>query len=289
MVYGPRPDNPNFLTSPIRCAVIPTRTAWSEPGRDRGAARRLGARHPDTRVTVLRPCWMMGPNYVDSVVRYFSLPVVPMLLGYDPLMQFVHEDDCLHAFETRRPGQSHPGVFNVVGRGRPAALDPDRAGGQAPSAGSRRRFLYRLRLLPVSGPDGRPAGGLLRLSPLSLGGRRRAGLGRLRGAGIQHPGGLDVLRFLPSHASLPLRSEQVGEGSDIDPADQTSSRRRRQSDGENPNQECSDLLSGALLDLRQEIRSRFDAQTAGRRRRGAGRRGLGRARRRAAPRARPWG
>ena len=54
----------------------------------------------------------------------------------------------------------------------------------------------------------------------------------------------------------------MGEGSDIDPADQTSSTRRRQSDREDPDQECGDLLSGALLDLRREIHSRFDSQTA---------------------------
>jgi UDP-glucose 4-epimerase len=39
-----------------------------------------------------------------------------MVLGYDPLIQFVHEEDCLDAYEraTREP---HPGVFNIVGRG----------------------------------------------------------------------------------------------------------------------------------------------------------------------------
>ena len=54
----------------------------------------------------------------------------------------------------------------------------------------------------------------------------------------------------------------MGEGSDIDPADETASTRRRRPDGEDPDQEFGDLLSGALLDLRQAIHSRFDSETA---------------------------
>ncbi len=116
MLYGPHPNNPNFLSEahPLR----------GHPGahsiRNRIEVERLLAdwrlRHPDTEVSVLRTPWVFGPNYWDHVVRYFSLPVVPMLLGYDPLMQFIHEDDYLYAFE-RATLASHPGVFNVVGRG----------------------------------------------------------------------------------------------------------------------------------------------------------------------------
>jgi UDP-glucose 4-epimerase len=116
MLYGPRPDNPNFLseTHPLR----------GHPDahcvRNRVEMETLLAewrmRHPDTEVAVLRPCWIMGPSVWSRVVRYFSLPVVPMVLGYDPLLQFVHEEDCLHAFE-RATLQPHPGVYNLVARG----------------------------------------------------------------------------------------------------------------------------------------------------------------------------
>jgi UDP-glucose 4-epimerase len=116
MVYGPRPDNPNFLNEqhPLRghrdAHSVEDRVEMEE------LLARWRERNPDTELTVLRSCWIMGPRYWDHVVRFFSRPVVPMLLGYDPLMQFVHEDDCLHAFE-RATLAPHPGVFNVVGRG----------------------------------------------------------------------------------------------------------------------------------------------------------------------------
>jgi len=157
MVYGPRSDNPNFLTEdhPLHghpdshCVV--NRVEVEELVADWRAG------HPNTRVTVLRPCWIMGPHYMDSVVRYFGRPVVPTLLGYDPLMQFVHEEDCLHAFETATL-KSHPGVFNVVGKGVLPLSTILRAGGKrllrTPAA-----ILCRLRYYPSRAQTGDPPEG----------------------------------------------------------------------------------------------------------------------------------
>jgi len=116
MVYGARPDNPNFLSEAHALRGHPDAHCVQNRAEMESLLAGWMARYPDTEVTVLRPCWMQGPRYWDHVVRYFSLPVVPMVLGYDPLMQFVHEEDCLHAFE-QAVLASHPGVFNVVGRG----------------------------------------------------------------------------------------------------------------------------------------------------------------------------
>ena len=116
MLYGPRPNNPNFLGESHPLNGHPA----AHCVQDRVEVEQLLAewtrRHPDAEVTVLRHCWILGPTFWNSVVRYFSLPVVPMVMGYDPLMQFVHEQDVLHAFE-RATLAPHPGIFNVVGRG----------------------------------------------------------------------------------------------------------------------------------------------------------------------------
>ena len=58
----------------------------------------------------------MGPRFVDPVVRYFEADRIHTVLGYDPLLQFVHEDDLLGLIEASI-FESHPGVFNVVGEG----------------------------------------------------------------------------------------------------------------------------------------------------------------------------
>ena len=70
----------------------------------------------DHEVCVLRGCWVVGPNTRDHVSRYLTRATVPIVLGYDPLMQLIHEDDWLHAFE-RAIAEGPCGVFNLVGTG----------------------------------------------------------------------------------------------------------------------------------------------------------------------------
>jgi UDP-glucose 4-epimerase len=51
-----------------------------------------------------------------SLTAYFSLPIIPTVLGFDARLQFVHEDDGL---ETLRKAtvENFPGTFNVAGDG----------------------------------------------------------------------------------------------------------------------------------------------------------------------------
>jgi len=51
-----------------------------------------------------------------SHTKLFSLPVVPIILGFDPRYQFVHEDDVVHALE-HAVKHRLPGTFNVSGDG----------------------------------------------------------------------------------------------------------------------------------------------------------------------------
>jgi len=157
MLYGPRPDNPNFLTEqhPLRGH------SDAHCVQNRVEMERLLAdwvvRHPDTEVTVLRPCWIFGPRYWDHIVRYFALPVVPMVLGYDPLMQFVHEEDAVDAFE-RAVLSGGAGVYNVVGGGVLPLSTVLRLGGRRvlslPSA-----LLYRMAYYPAQSQTGDPPAG----------------------------------------------------------------------------------------------------------------------------------
>jgi len=116
MSYGAHPSNPNFLTEehPLRAK---TSDRWL---RDRveveHEVKKFSGRHPETIVTVLRPCWLMGPTVNNFVTRFFSRAVVPTLLGYDPLLQFVHEDDALDALHAA-VAQDFPGIYNIVGSG----------------------------------------------------------------------------------------------------------------------------------------------------------------------------
>ncbi|TMA23064.1 MAG: NAD-dependent epimerase/dehydratase family protein [Deltaproteobacteria bacterium] len=116
MLYGPYSDNPNYLGEDHPLRGHPA----AHSVRDRIEMERLlvdwRERHPDVEVSVLRACWAIGPTFSNRIVHYLSLPVVPLPIGYDPLLQLVHEQDLLDAFE-RALLTSQPGVFNVVGSG----------------------------------------------------------------------------------------------------------------------------------------------------------------------------
>lgn len=116
MVYGAWPDNPNFLSESHPLRGHPKAHGVRNRVEVEELVARFRARHPEIEVTVLRPCWILGPTIDDAVARMFARTVVPTLLGHDPLIQFVHEEDVLRALE-RATLERHPGVFNVVGRG----------------------------------------------------------------------------------------------------------------------------------------------------------------------------
>jgi UDP-glucose 4-epimerase len=113
MLYGPRPDNPYYLSESHPLRGHPEAHCVQNRVQVEGLVADWAMRHPHAQVTVLRCAWMMGPTYFDRVVRHFARPIVPTLLGYDPLLQFVHEEDCLDAFE-QAVLDAHPGVYNVV-------------------------------------------------------------------------------------------------------------------------------------------------------------------------------
>jgi len=115
MLYGPWPDNPNYLSESHPLRGHPDAHSVANRIEAEALLADWSKRHTGTEVTVLRTCWMLGGRHDDRVTRYLSLPVVPKLLGFDPLLQFVHHDDALSVFE-RAVLESHPGVFNVVGR-----------------------------------------------------------------------------------------------------------------------------------------------------------------------------
>jgi UDP-glucose 4-epimerase len=117
MLYGARPDNPLYLTEdhPLRGDE-----RWPFIGDKLDAERQVIAfaeRRPGTVVTVLRIAPTLGrgsQHYLTQTV--LGQRVVPLILGYDPLVQLVHELDVVAAFHAAI-NEDHPGVFNVVAPG----------------------------------------------------------------------------------------------------------------------------------------------------------------------------
>lgn len=68
---------------------------------------------PDCSVVILRPCMVMGPNANNTTSKSMKNPVIIRVRGYDPIMQFVHEDDAAEAFY-QAAVQEVTGIFNLA-------------------------------------------------------------------------------------------------------------------------------------------------------------------------------
>lgn len=115
-VYGCGPKDPAKFSEDMEPWHAPS-SGWAKDSLEvESYVRGFGRRRPDVTVTTLRFANVIGPRVQTSQSAYFRLPVVPTVLGYDPRLTFVHEDDLLSAVEVavRTPRQ---GTFNVAGDG----------------------------------------------------------------------------------------------------------------------------------------------------------------------------
>ncbi len=112
-VYGPRPDNPQFLPED---APLLGGAAFSEI-RDLIEVDMLAQsffwKRPETETVILRPVHILG-GVRNAPSNYLRLPAIPTLMGFDPMVQVIHHDDVVSAiFGALRPGVR--GIFNLAG------------------------------------------------------------------------------------------------------------------------------------------------------------------------------
>jgi UDP-glucose 4-epimerase len=114
--YGCHQDDPAFFDETMRRPHPPKTGIERDIVEAEASLNEFAERHPEKAVTVLRFANVLGPDVETSHIKLFSLPVVPMILGFDPRYQFVHEDDVVHALE-HAVKHRVPGTYNVAGDG----------------------------------------------------------------------------------------------------------------------------------------------------------------------------
>ena len=112
-VYGPRPDNPQFLSED---APLLGGAAFGEI-RDLIEVDMLAQsffwKRPETETVILRPAHILG-SVRNAPSNYLRLKAIPTLMGFDPMVQVIHQDDVISAIERAlRPGVR--GIFNLAG------------------------------------------------------------------------------------------------------------------------------------------------------------------------------
>jgi UDP-glucose 4-epimerase len=117
LVYGSAASDPNTFdedtvrTSPVKNSV---ERALVEA---EGLVRDFSEDNPATKVTVLRFANVLGTHLTTPISRNLARPVCPYIFGFDPLLQFLEEDDVVRALVHVTRG-GIPGLYNVAGDGR---------------------------------------------------------------------------------------------------------------------------------------------------------------------------
>jgi UDP-glucose 4-epimerase len=116
-VYGSAETDPawfredNQRTSPVRTRLERSLIEVESLVRD------FTEDNPHLVVSVLRFANVLGTDIITPVSFNLRRRLLPCIAGFDPLVQFVEEDDVVRALEYVT-GQQIPGVFNVAGAGK---------------------------------------------------------------------------------------------------------------------------------------------------------------------------
>ncbi|WP_457207951.1 NAD-dependent epimerase/dehydratase family protein [Nocardioides sp. P5_C9_2] len=115
-VYGASSRDPAMFTEEMGPKRLPSSGYAKDVYEVEGYVRGFARRRPDVAVTMIRAANVIGPHVSSPMTSYFRLPVVPRVLGFDPRLQFLHEDDLLDVLRHAVTAGS-PGTFNVAGDG----------------------------------------------------------------------------------------------------------------------------------------------------------------------------
>jgi UDP-glucose 4-epimerase len=116
LVYGSTFDDPYWFGEEMTRARAPRTRVERSLVEAEGIVREFTDDNPEVAVTQLRFADSLGETLESPLSRLLRGPLVPEVLGFDPRLQVVHDDDAGGAlvFATRN---WIPGVYNVAGTG----------------------------------------------------------------------------------------------------------------------------------------------------------------------------
>ena len=117
VVYGASAKDPNVFAEDTAREHPPRSALEASLIEAESLVRDFAEDNPSTTVAVLRFANVLGTDIVTPISRNLSRRACPAIFGFDPLLQFVEEDDVIRALQhvTR---ERISGVFNVAGDGR---------------------------------------------------------------------------------------------------------------------------------------------------------------------------
>ena len=115
-VYGPSPDNSNFLTEDAPLMGASRFSGVRDLIEVDMLAQSFFWKHPDIETVILRPVHIVGPSIKNAPSNYLRKRYPWVMAGFDPMVQLIHVEDVARAMvEALSPEPK--GVYNVVGPG----------------------------------------------------------------------------------------------------------------------------------------------------------------------------
>jgi UDP-glucose 4-epimerase len=115
-VYGASNRDPAMFTEGMNAKRLAQGGYAKDVTEVESYTRGFARRRPDVAVTTLRLANTIGPRITSTMTGYFRLPVIPTVLGFNPRLQFLHEQDALDVLEHATVNDV-TGTFNVAGDG----------------------------------------------------------------------------------------------------------------------------------------------------------------------------
>jgi UDP-glucose 4-epimerase len=115
-VYGAKPTNPAFLTEKYPLHGSRSNGTIGNYVEIEAFVNGFRRQSPEMALTVLRFANIIGPTVDSPMTRFLKRNPPLILLGFDPLMQVIHENDVVEALVFCIQNDV-PGVFNVAAEG----------------------------------------------------------------------------------------------------------------------------------------------------------------------------
>ena len=115
-IYGPHPDNSHFLTEDAPLLGAEHHVEIRDLVDVDRIVQSFFYRHPEISTVMLRPVHIVGPRVRNAPANYLRLQRPWTLMGFDPMVQLIHEEDVVEALLLALHSEEK-GIFNVVGPG----------------------------------------------------------------------------------------------------------------------------------------------------------------------------
>jgi len=116
LVYGSTHRDPVWFAEETQRSRPPRHRVERSLAEVESYVRDYAADNPRVAVSMLRFSNVLGPDIVTPISKALQLPVAPAVFGFDPRLQFVHEDDVVRALMFVLDN-GLTGTYNVAGDG----------------------------------------------------------------------------------------------------------------------------------------------------------------------------